>query len=303
MTGHQLEMESRRTRRCAFAAAISFLALAMAPGLGTAAGSPERGKTVFDAGGCYACHTDIKGNGPPLAGGPGLKTPFGTFFAPNITPDPKHGIGGWTEQQFLRAMRDGIGPDGKIYYPVFPYTAYTKATEQDLLDLWAYLMSLAPVAAESRPHDVGFPFSVRLALLPWRWLNFAAGPWKPAPAKDAVWNRGAYLVEALSHCGECHTPRDFLGGLDRSRWLAGSRDGPPGEIGPNLTPHATGLAEWSEGDIALALETGLTLDAGVGGSMGEVVRFSTSRLSAEDRRAIARYLKDLPPLPTAAKKK
>lgn len=283
-------------------AALFLVAASLTSGVGVAAGSPERGKAVFDAGGCFACHTDVKGSGPALAGGPALKTPFGTFYAPNITPDPTHGIGRWTDAQFLGAMRDGVSPDGKPYYPVFPYTAYTKASEQDLLDLKAYLMTLPPVAQASRPHDVGFPFSIRLALLPWRWLNFTPGPWRPDPTKDVVWNRGAYLVEALSHCGECHTPRDFSGGLDRSRWLAGSRDGPAGEVGPNLTPHASGLAEWSEADIALALETGLTLEDNVGGSMAEVVRFSTSRMSAEDRRAIARYLKGLPPLPSAAKK-
>lgn len=264
--------------------------------------SPERGKAVFDAGGCYACHTNVKENGQPLAGGPALKTPFGTFYAPNITPDPEHGIGRWTDAQFLRAMREGISPRGDFYYPVFPYTAYTKASTRDLLDLKAYLMTLAPVAQPSAHHEVGFPFSVRLILLPWRWLNFDAGERKPDPAKDAVWNRGAYLVEALAHCGECHTPRNIIGGLDRGSWLSGSRDGPAGEIGPNLTPHETGLAEWSEADIALALETGLTLEGTVGDSMAEVVRFGTRLMSAEDRRAIARYLKSLPPVPTTAKK-
>jgi len=293
---------SRRAGPVGLFAAIVLFAAISDFGAALAAGSAERGKTVYDAGGCFACHTDVKGNGPALAGGPALKTPFGTFYAPNISPDPAHGIGSWTDEQFLRAMRDGIGPKGQYYYPVFPYTAYTKASEQDLLDLKAYLMTLAPVAKPSRPHEVGFPFSVRLALLPWRWINFSSGPWRPDPAKDAVWNRGAYLVEALGHCGECHTPRDATGGLDRSRWLAGSRDGPPGEVGSNLTPHSTGLAEWSESDIAVTLDSGLTLDGVVAGSMAEVVRFSTSRLSAEDRRAIARYLKSLPPLPTAAKK-
>lgn len=269
-----------------------------------AAGSPERGRHIFDAGGCLACHTDLKNKGEPLAGGPPLKTPFGTFYAPNITPDRTHGIGGWTEAQFVRAMREGVSPDGRHYYPVFPYTSYTKATEEDLRDLKAYIMTLAPVAKPNRPHDVGFPFSIRLALLPWKWLNFTPGEWKPDRSKDAVWNRGAYLIEALTHCGECHTPRNLMGGLDRERWFAGAPMMTENLVAPNLTPDKTGLAEWSVGDVVFALETGSLPEGGsFGGSMGEVVAHSSSKLSAADRNAIAVYLKSLPPLPSAVPKK
>ncbi|MBM3488061.1 MAG: c-type cytochrome [Alphaproteobacteria bacterium] len=281
------------------------LAVTLVPASAAAQGpSAERGKSVFDAGGCLACHTDLKNKGEPLAGGPPLKTPFGTFYAPNISPDRTHGIGGWTDVQFVRAMREGVGPDGRHYYPVFPYTSYTKATEQDLRDLKAYIMTLAPVAKPSRPHDVGFPFSIRLTLLPWKWLNFTPGEWKPDPSKDAVWNRGAYLTEALTHCGECHTPRNLMGGIDRKRWMSGSADGPDGEKVPNITPDASGIGKWSVKDIEGLLSDGGNPDGDyVGGSMGEVVAHSSSKLSAADRNAIAVYFKSLPALPSAVPKK
>ena len=284
-------------RRFAFLVAAVFGVLAY-PAF--AQPSAARGEYIFHAGGCQACHTDPK-QGAPLAGGPALKTPFGTFYGPNITPDPAYGIGGWSDADFLRAMRDGVAPDGRSYYPVFPFTAYTKASESDLLDLKAYLFAQPPAAQPSRPHDVSFPFSLRFLLMPWRRFNFTAGAWRSDPAKSPAWNRGGYLVEALGHCGECHTSRNWIGGLDRGRWLAGSRDGPPGETAPNLTPdEATGIGTWSEADIADTLEFGLNPDGEpLGNSMAEVVRHSTSKLNAADRKAIATYLKGLPPLSSA----
>ncbi len=262
--------------------------------------SAERGRYIFDAGGCLACHTDATAALPALAGGPAINTPFGTFYAPNITPDPNVGIGRWTAAQFKKAMREGIGPDGRHYYPVFPYTTYSKITDGDVDDLWAYLQTVTPVARPSRPHDVGFPFSIRLTMLPWKWLNFSAGEWKADPRHNARWNRGAYLVEALTHCGECHTPRDRLGALDRGRWMAGARIGTQQTAAPNLTSGPNGLAEWSVGDIVFALETGSTPEGGsFDGEMREVVKNSTSRLTKDDREAIAVYLKSLPPLPSA----
>lgn len=264
----------------------------------------NRGKYVFDAGGCAGCHTDSKAGGAALAGGVALESPFGTFYAPNITPDPSYGIGRWADRDFLRAMRDGIGPDGRHYYPAFPYTTYTGATDRDLLDLKAYLFAQPPVAQASRPHEVGLPFSIRPLLWLWKLLNFDPGRWRPDATKSANWNRGSYLVEALAHCHECHTPRNFLGGLDRSRWLAGARLGDGKSLAPNLTPHEQGLARWSESDITLALEFGFTPDGeAFGGVMGEVVRSTTSRLTAADRTAIAAYLKALPALPSAARRK
>lgn len=286
-----------------FVGAAGFAAALL--GAAAASGEPpsaERGAYIFDAGGCYACHTDEANGGPPLSGGPALATPFGVFYAPNITPHPTHGIGGWSDARFLRAMRQGVRADGAHYYPVFPYPAYTKASERDLLDLKAYLASVPPSDRPNRPHDVGFPFSLRLLLAPWKWLNFDPGEWRLDPFRSGSWNRGAYLVEALSHCGECHTPRNRLGGLDRARWMAGAPM-PGGKLAaPNLTPHLSGLADWSADDIVFALELGLLPQGGAfGGEMKEVVEHSTSRLTPDDRRAIAEYVRALPPLPTAVR--
>jgi len=269
---------------------------------GQAAGqerAEERGRRVYVAGGCFACHTDTKNNGQELAGGPALPTPFGTFFAPNITPDREHGIGAWSDQDFLRAMQSGVSPKGQHYYPVFPYVSYARASKDDLLDLKAYIFTLAPSRHESRPHEVKFPFSIRFLVKFWKYLNFDPKPWLPDKSKSEDWNRGDYLVNALSHCGECHTPRNFLGGLDRSRWLAGAPlEG--GSWAPNLTPHDTGLGKWSSSDIVTALELGLTPDFDVlGGPMSEVVRHSTGKMRKDDRAAIAEYLQSLPPLKSA----
>lgn len=264
--------------------------------------SAERGKYIFDAAGCYGCHTQA--GGAPLAGGAALKTPFGAFYAPNITSDPEHGIGSWSDEDFKRALREGVSPRGEPYYPVFPYTSYTQMTDQDIRDLKAYLWTVPPDKTPRRAHEVGFPFSIRMALVPWRWLNFSPGEWKPDPTRDAQWNRGSYLVNALSHCGECHTPRDIMGGLDRSQWLTGARM-PTGDlVASNLTPDKTGLADWSAADIADALESGLLPQGGtLGGEMGEVVQHGTSRMPPEDRAAIAVYLKALPPRPTTVQRK
>jgi mono/diheme cytochrome c family protein len=270
-------------------------ALAQAP-------SAERGKYIFDAAGCIECHTE-KG-GALLAGGGALRTPFGTFYAPNITPDPEYGIGKWTEADFIRALREGKSPAGQHYFPVFPYPSYTKMTTQDMRDLKAYLATVPPSNKPRRAHEVSFPYSVRAALIPWKWLNFDAGEYTPDTSHDQKWNRGAYLVQALTHCGECHTPRDVIGGLDRKQWLAGARM-PVGDlVASNLTPHKSGLADWSQADIVDALETGTLPQGGtLGGEMGEVVKNSTSRMRADDREAIAIYLKALPPLATQVKKK
>lgn len=264
--------------------------------------SAERGKYIFDAAGCFGCHTE-QGNAP-MAGGAALKTPFGAFYAPNITPDPEFGIGKWSDADFIRALREGLSPRGQHYFPVFPYPAYTKMTTRDLTDLRAYLATVPPSKKPSRAHEVNFPYSVRASLIPWKWLNFDAGEYKADAARDAKWNRGAYLVQALTHCGECHTPRDMLGGLERKQWLSGARM-PVGDlIASNLTPDKTGLADWSAADIVDALETGTLPQGGtLGGEMGEVVKNSTGKMRAEDREAIAAYLKALPPQPTTVTKK
>jgi len=265
-------------------------------------GSAARGKYIFDAAGCYGCHTEPQG--APIAGGPPLRTPFGTFYAPNITPDREYGIGQWSDADFIRAMRQGISPGGENYFPVFPYSSFTNMTTQDLLDLKAYLVTLAPSHRPSRRHAVKWPYSMRIALVPWKFFFFNAGPYKPDASHDATWNRGAYLVEAVVHCSECHTPRNFLGAIKRSEWLTGARM-PVGDlVAPNLTPDKTGLAKWSTADIVDALTDGTLPEGGtLGGEMGEVVANSTSRLRAQDREAIAVYLKSLPPMPTQVRKK
>jgi len=263
--------------------------------------SAERGKYIFDAAGCYGCHTEA--GGAPLAGGPALKTAFGTFYAPNITPDPEHGIGHWSDEDFARALREGVSPTGDNLYPVFPYTAYTKMGPRDVADLRAYLKTVPPSNKPSRAHELRFPFSIRAALGPWKWLYFTPGVYKPARHKEVVWNRGAYIVEALAHCGECHTPRNFFGAIQRDNWLTGARM-PVGDlVAGNLTPDKSGLADWTAADIATLLESGDLPEGGtVGAEMGEVVRNSTSHLTAQDREAVAAYLKALPPQPTTVKK-
>ena len=279
------------------------LALVAASGVARAqSGVAERGKYIFDSAGCYGCHTEP--GGAPMAGGSALRTAYGTFYAPNITPDPEFGIGQWSEADFVRALREGVSPLGENYFPVFPYPAYTKMTTQDILDLRAYLKTLAPSRKPRRAHELRFPYSVRLVLTPWKWVNFQPGEFRPALDYDAQWNRGAYIVQALTHCGECHTPRNKLDGLDPRQWLSGARM-PVGDlVASNLTPDKTGLADWSAADIADALETGTLPEGGtLGGEMGEVVRNGTSKMRPDDRAAIVAYLKALPPLPTTVKKK
>ena len=259
-------------------------------------GLVERGRYLATAANCVGCHTE-KG-GAEFAGGRALKTPFGTFYGPNITPDPNAGIGAWSEADFLRALKRGISPEGHPYYPAFPYTSFAGMTDDDALAIRAYLFSLPPSDKPDRPHELSFPYSIRLGLWPWRWLYFDPEP--PAVAGDASpeVRRGAYLVEALGHCGECHTPRGWLGAPDEDRRLAGTVDGPDGDKVPNITPDPqTGIGSWSAQDVVRALETGLLPDFdAVGGAMGEVVR-STSKLDPDDRAAIAAYLETVPPVP------
>lgn len=269
-----------------------------APSLAQTAGEDpvKRGEYIFNAAGCLGCHTESK-EAPRLAGGRALKTPFGTFYGPNITPDPDTGIGGWTDEDFIRALREGRSPDGTAYFPVFPYTSFTHLTDQDLRDLKAYLDAQPAVSKPNRPHDVSPPFGWRFLLPAWQALFLEDGGLPPEPGRDAQWERGRYLVQAAGHCGECHSPRNFLGAIDHDRMLAGSADGPEGKPVPNITSDPeNGVGKWSPGEIAFLLEIGMMPDGDfVGGGMNEVVENSTSKLSAEDREAIAAYLLTVPP--------
>ncbi len=269
----------------------------------TDAGLVARGAYLADAADCAACHTDSAHGGRPYAGGRAIATPFGTFYSPNITPDPATGIGRWTAAQFLRALYDGVRADGANLFPVFPYPSFTGITDSDGLAIWAYLRSLPPVHRENRPPDLPFPLSWRPLQSVWKRLFFTPGRFRPTPGRSAAWNRGAYLVTALAHCGECHTPRNLLGAMERSRFLAGTAHGPDGKPVPNITSaRETGIGAWGVGDIATLLATGQTPDFdSVGGAMGEVVQ-STSRLTEADRRAIAVYLKTVPPIATPEQK-
>ena len=272
-------------------------ALAAAPAFG---GQPdvERGKYLFHAAGCLGCHTDVKGKGKPLAGGRKLKTPFGVFMSPNITADLRHGIGNWSDEDFVRALRLGIAPDGRHYFPVFPYPSYTGIPDRDLLDIKAYIFTLPKAAAANKPHDLGPPFGWRFLVSLWKALYFTPGPFRPEKAQSEEWNRGAYLVTALIHCGECHTPRDFLGGKKAGMALAGTKDGPTGGIIPNITPDKeTGIGRWPDADLREILKSGMLPDADfVGSEMGEVVDGSTSKLTGADLAAVIVYLRSLPPV-------
>lgn len=259
-------------------------------------GDAERGAYMLAAAGCVACHTVPK-DGAFLAGGRELKTDFGSFFTPNITPDPETGIGNWSNEDFIRAMKKGVSPDGGRYYPTFPYTSYTRMTRQDMLDLKSYLDTVPPVRNAVPDHDLAFPFGIRASMMGWQLLFFDDTPFEADPTQSDAWNRGAYLVNGPGHCGECHTPRNLLGVVDSGRPLAGNANGPEGDAVPNITPHSSGIGGWSEDDIVSMLEVGLLPDGDfAGGAMTDVIEESTSKLSEDDRKAIASYLLSLPPL-------
>ena len=261
-------------------------------------GDAKRGLYLSKAAGCLGCHTEEKDNAQPYAGGRALKTPFGTFYGPNITPHVEAGIGRWSEQDFIRAMREGRRPDGAHYFPSFPYPSFTQISDPDLGDLWAYLRSLPQSDRKSTPHDLRFPFGWRWLMWGWKLLFFKPGPFAGDPARSAVVNRGAYLTNALGHCGECHTPRNFLGGPNRNRHLAGAEV--EGADAPNLTPAR--LKGKTDAEVKDFLQTAMTPDGDVAAeSMAEVVRNTTSQLTAEDLDALIVYLRSLPPLPDAPK--
>jgi mono/diheme cytochrome c family protein len=253
------------------------------------------GLTTFNAGGCSSCHA-VPGqpDRTRLGGGLAIPSPFGTFYAPNISPDPVDGIGRWTEAEFVRAVTKGISPAGFHYFPAFPYTSYQHARPEDIRDLFTYLRTLVPVSGRVRDHDVPFPFNIRRNIGIWKWLFLDGKPFVPDAARSDRWNRGAYLVNSLGHCAECHSPRNLLGGIIAAQRFAGGPN-PEGEGWvPNITQKE--LGEWSESDIAYFLETGQLPDGDTaGGSMARVIR-NISQLNPADRAAIADYIKSLPPV-------
>ena len=267
--------------------------------LAAAQGDAKRGEYLSKAAGCIGCHTEAREGAQPYAGGRALKTPFGTFYGPNITPDARAGLGRWSEADFVRAMREGERPDGSNYFPSFPYPSFTKISDEDLRDLWAYLRTLKPSAQPSRPHELGLLYRSRAAVGAWKKLFFTPGPMKPDPAQSAQVNRGAYLVQALGHCGECHTPRNALGGPKSDRFLAGAKLADDATAS-NLTP--TRLKKYGDAELKDILTSGLFPDGDVlGDTMGEVVHNTTSQLTAPDLDALIAYLRGLPALPDEPK--
>jgi len=257
-------------------------------------GDPVRGREVFFAAGCAGCHAAPNAVGEDflkLAGGRQFPSDFGTFVAPNISPDPEFGIGRWTDAQLVTAIMNGVSPKGEHYYPAFPYGTYAKAEPSDILSLIAFMRTLPPVATPSQPHKVSFPFNIRRSLGIWKVLFQGNGWVINAPKTDEEF-KGRYLVEALGHCAECHTPRNALGGLEIKNWMTGAPI--PGKASgktPGITP---AQLDWSAADIAEYLKSGFTptFDT-AGGEMVTVIE-STSMLTDNDRRAIALYIKGLP---------
>jgi mono/diheme cytochrome c family protein len=264
-----------------------------------AQGDAKRGEYLSKAGGCLGCHTETRKDAQPYAGGRPLKTPFGTFYGPNITPHPQAGIGAWAEADFVRAMREGRRPDGAHYFPAFPYSSFTRISDADLRDLWAYLRSLKPSAQPSKEHELGFFYRWRFLLTFWKWLFFEPGAIAADATKSAQLNRGRYLTDALGHCGECHTPRNFLGGVKRDRYLGGAKLGDDAKA-PNITP--TRMKKYGASELKDILASGLYPDGDVmGDTMSEVVKNTTSQLTPADLDALVAYLLSVPPLPDEPK--
>ena len=250
------------------------------------------GRTMFYAGGCASCHAvPRQEDRTRLGGGRALKSPFGTFYAPNISPDVNDGIGAWSEANFVTAMVKGTSPGGRHYFPAFPYASYERMTYADVRDLFAYLKTLPPVQGKVRDHELPFPNNIRRFVGGWKLLFVDGKPFQPDPTKSAQWNRGAYLVNGPGHCAECHSPRNMLGGILADQRFAGA----PLLEEEGWVPNITGkrLANWSEKDMAYFLKTGDTPDGDSTGSAMTFVIRNTSQLGDEDLSAMATYLKTL----------
>lgn len=262
----------------------------------TRAPDAEKGRILFYAGGCSSCHaTPNQDDKLRLGGGYALKSPFGTFHVPNISSHPKDGIGSWDVNDFIRAMHEGVSPDGRHYYPAFPYTSYQRMSREDLVDLFAFLKTLPAVEGKVSDHELPFPFNIRRGVGLWKLVFLDGHSFTPDPAKSASWNRGAYLVNGPGHCAECHSERNVLGGIAESRRFAGGPNPEGRGTAPNITPDPSGIGGWTASDLVTLLTTGETPNFDtVGGPMGSVVR-NTAQLPEGDRQAIAEYLLSLPP--------
>lgn len=249
----------------------------------------EKGRYVAILGDCTACHTAP--GGKPFAGGVVIDTPFGKLVGANITPDPTTGIGGWSFEDFAKVMNEGHSPGNKRLYGAMPYTAYTRVSRDDNVALWAYLQTLEPVRNPVETNQLPFPFNQRLALIGWNWLNFDKGPFKPDPGRSAEWNRGAYLVQGLGHCGTCHTPKNLSGGDDNDRFLQGANL--QQWVAPNITADARlGVGRWADEDLFAYLKTGSNRFDTASGPMAEAVEHSLQHWKDEDLKAVITYLKD-----------
>src|SRR5438477_6499913 len=233
--------------------------------------NPANGLTTFNAGGCSSCHAvPNQPDRTRLSGGLALRSPFGTFYVPNISPDPNDGIGRWSEADFVTAVQKGTSPLGEHYYPAFPYASYQRAGVDDIRDIFAYLKTLAPVPGHVRDHDMPFPFNIRRTVGMWKLFFLDGKPFVPDAAHSATWNRGAYLVNGLGHCAECHSPRNLLGGIVEAQRFAGG----PNPAGEGFVPNITqkGLSAWSEAEISDFLESGITPNfSSVSGEMERVI--------------------------------
>jgi mono/diheme cytochrome c family protein len=256
-------------------------------------GDAARGKRIFDAGDCASCHASP---GQPdrlrLGGGLALGSPFGTFFPPNISPDPNDGIGRWRTIDLANALMSGVSPDGRHYYPALPYTSYTHMRVEDVCDVMAYLRTLPPVQGRAPRHDLPFPFTIRRLVGFWKLLYFDRSPINADPAHDPAWNRGHYIVEAMAHCAECHSPRNLANAIKESSRFAGGYDQGGAGYVPNITP--AGIGGWSRDEVVKVLTDGHTpASRQVGSSMADVVT-DTAALPLPDREAIATYILALP---------
>jgi mono/diheme cytochrome c family protein len=259
----------------------------------TADARPEqvvRGQYLTAVGDCAGCHT-VRG-GEPFAGGLEMPTPFGSLYTPNITPDRQHGIGTWSADDFWRAMHEGRSKDGSYLYPAFPYTNYTKVTREDSDAIYAYLMTLAPVAEPNRKHELKFPYNQRELLAGWRTLYFKSGVYQNDPSKSVEWNRGAYLVEGLGHCNACHAQRNILGAVTKEDDYSGGLIPLQNWYAPSLTSsREAGLGDWEIKDIVELLRTGVSARGAAVGPMAVVVQHSLQEMSLTDLTAMAGYLK------------